>query len=414
MTPEALRRLRRRLLALLAVAVAVAIAVPVALLVAETSDRRHEQLDTRVLTAVRDVASVVGESADTDGEVDVETYTQTPRAPETPLTAVADADGEYVAGDRTVPAALLRLAVRRARGEREDPVTAPSPDGDVRLAAVELQGEDGPIGTALGYAPVAPVRDDVRAVVVRAAAASLAGWLLVCGAAFMLIGRALRPAGVSVAREQAFLADAAHELRTPWAVVRGRVEQAQRDGVRDEDLQVLAQTATQAGDTITDMLELARLDAGRGLGDVEPLRLDALVATCVDERAEHARRRAVRVTAELDEDVRVRGDVRLLSRAVGNLLDNALTHGGAGGTLRVSVRRAGDAAIVVVQDSGPGVPPGQADRIFDRFQRGSGAAAGGAGLGLPIAKLVAEAHGGTLIAQGDGPGARFVLTLDAL
>lgn len=137
-------------------------------------------------------------------------------------------------------------------------------------------------------------------------------------------------------------------------------------------------TATAASSAISDMLELARLDAGQALGERVPVAIDALVDTCVGEREEEARRAGVRVERRLDERAVVRGDERLLTRAVGNLLDNALRHGGAGSPVEVTVAVDAGEVVVSVADRGPGVAPGQQERIFDRFHRGSAAAAGGA------------------------------------
>ncbi|WP_146175265.1 sensor histidine kinase [Paraconexibacter algicola] len=400
--------LRRRLTVLVGVAVALAIAVPSVLLVRADADRRAEALDAQVRLSARDITAIVGEGEEA-GALDVEAYQQVPRAPGAPLTAVVGDDGAQVVADRQPGDALLDRALVLSDRDESDPVDAP---GDVRLVALPIIGEDDQIGTAMAWSPLQPLRDRTRELALRTAVGAIAGWLLVCGAAFVLIGRAVRPTDLAVAREQAFLADAAHELRTPWAIVRGRAEQAQRDGVRDEDLRVIVATAQRAGDTITDMLELARLDAGRAMVVAEPLRLDALVATCLDERADEASRRAVRVRLDAPDRVVVPGDERLLARAIGNLLDNALRHGGEGGVLRVAVReRPEGGAEIEVEDRGPGIPPGQVDRVFDRFHRGAGATAGGAGLGLPIVQLVARAHGGEVTVHDAAPGARFVLRL---
>ena len=293
-------------------------------------------------------------------------------------------------------------------------MTLAAANGPVRLVATSVQGENEQLGTVLAFTPAAAAAADARDAERRVALLALAGWALLTGLLIAVVSRSLRPTDASARATGAFLADAAHELRTPWAIVRGRAERALRGTEPQPDLQVIADTAAAAGATIADMLELARLDAGRGLGERERMRLDALASTCADERAEQAARAAVELRVEAAAAVVVTGDERLLARAVANLIDNALRHGGAGGAVTVSVRQEGDRAQLVVEDQGPGIPPGQRDRIFDRFYRGSAAAAGGSGLGLPIARMVAEAHGGSLaVLDADGPGARFVLTLPA-
>jgi two-component system OmpR family sensor kinase len=286
--------------------------------------------------------------------------------------------------------------------------------GSQRLVALSIEGEDGAVGTAVALEPTAEVDDDIQTADLRIAAGALAAWLLLAGGAVLVVRRSLRPAIFAAGREEAFLADAAHELRTPWAIVGARAQQGLQEGARDEDLRAIAGTAADAGATITDMLELARLDAGQAVGEHEPIRIDALVATCAQDREAAAHEADVDLTVEAGEPAVVRGDERLLRRAVGNLLDNALRHGGAGGQVRVSVAAADGQVRIEVADKGPGIPPGQSAHVFDRFHRGSAAARGGSGLGLPIARLAAEAHDGTLTlapATPGEPGARFVLTL---
>jgi len=400
--------------ALIALAVGLAVGVPAALLAAELGDDARSERDERLRRLALETTFSLQE---TDaGEIDVDAYASSPRPANGDATAVVDPRGAILAGDVVPPLATRRAAAARARAGEEGPVTLAGRDEAVRLVAVAVQGEDEQLGTVLAFTPVAPAVDEGRAAQRRVALLALAGWALLTGLLIAAVSRALRPSDAAARATGAFLADAAHELRTPWAIVRGRAERALRGSEPAPDLRVIADTAESAGATIADMLELARLDSGRGLGERERLRLDALASTCADERAEQARDAAVELRVDADDAVVVTGDERLLARAVGNLVDNALRHGGAGGAVTVSVRREGDRARLVVADRGPGIPPGQRERIFDRFYRGSAAAAGGSGLGLPIARMVAEAHGGSLDVvepEGPEPGARFVLTLPA-
>lgn len=409
MSPDALRGLRSRLTLYVAAVLAVAVAVPTVAVCTTRADQARERLDARIAGAVRDVDLTLSESEQDAGELDLEIYTGIPRPAGAPLTAVLDPDGAFLAGDREIPAAVRRRVVALADAGDDGVVAV----GDVRVAARGVQGAEDELGIAVAFASTGPTDDEIRDDTLLVIALALGGWLLASGLSVVLVARALAPAGAAARREQAFLADAAHELRTPWAIVRGRAEQALRYRPTDEDLQVITATATTAADGITDMLELARLDAGQAMGEREPVALDALVDTCVGEREEEAARRGVRVVRAAAPRTVVLGDERLLARAVGNLLDNALRHGGVGGLLEVAVRADGAEAVVEVADRGPGVAPGQRERIFDRFHRGSSAGPGGAGLGLPIAALVASAHGGTLELAppaADGtPGARFLL-----
>ena len=356
MTAQALARLRRRLSIFLALALAVAVGVPSVLLARTDADRRRLERDDRVARAALTALFLSGEDPDQAGEVDTEVYAATPPTPGQPRTALLDAAGEFVAGDRELAARVRRAATERRRRDQTSPATV----GAQRIVALSIEGENGAVGTALALEPTNEVEDDVRAASLRIVAGALAVWLLLAGAAILVVRRALRPAIAAAGREQAFLADASHELRTPWAIVGARAQQGLQEGARDEDLRAIASTAADAGATITDMLELARLDAGRAMTEREPIRLDALVATCAADREAAAREAGVELVVEGDEPVVVRGDERLLRRALGNLLDNALRHGGAGGQVRVTLHAGGGEAVVEVADKGPGVPPARA------------------------------------------------------
>ncbi|MFD7228497.1 ATP-binding protein [Streptomyces sp. NPDC059881] len=217
----------------------------------------------------------------------------------------------------------------------------------------------------------------------------------------------------SVERQRRFVADASHELRSPIASLRTQLEV----GAAHPDL---LDVPGAVADTVrlqqlaADLLLLARLDAGERPGRA---RFDAVAMV----HEEVARRGAadrlpvdVNVTVAADEAVDVVGSRGQLARVLGNLLDNAQRH--ASGEVSVTVRREGAERIVLaVADDGPGVPEAERERIFERFVRLDAARtrdAGGAGLGLAIARDVAHRHGGTLTVSGaPGGGALFELRL---
>ncbi|MFI9632224.1 sensor histidine kinase [Nocardia sp. NPDC051929] len=214
----------------------------------------------------------------------------------------------------------------------------------------------------------------------------------------------------STERQRRFIADAAHELRSPIASLRTQLEVAQ---AHPELLEVDGLI----GDTIrlehlaADLLLLARLDAG------EQPRSDRVDLTVlVREELEHRVRDRVAVRiATPKEPVAVTGSRTQLARVLGNLVDNAQRH--AANTVDVAVDHAADERVVLsVTDDGPGVPPADRDRIFQRFVRLDDARSrdeGGAGLGLAIVRDVVERHGGTIHVTDGAPGARFVVTLPA-
>ena len=202
----------------------------------------------------------------------------------------------------------------------------------------------------------------------------------------------------SYERERRFVADASHELRTPVAVIKAELESALRRAPADPELREPLAAAVDECDRLAqlaeDLLVLAR--SGDGALAVRPRRLDA------GEMLEHVRTRFAARAAErgrviavdAPEGLALDGDELRLSQALGNLVDNALRHGT--GTITLAARQAGGAVELTVTDEGPGLPPGLADRAFERFTRGDEARTrGGAGLGLAIVRAIAEAHGGT-------------------
>ncbi|MEW2435482.1 HAMP domain-containing sensor histidine kinase [Streptomyces caniferus] len=195
----------------------------------------------------------------------------------------------------------------------------------------------------------------------------------------------------SVERQRRFVADASHELRSPIASLRTQLEV----GVAHPEL---LDVPGAVEDTVrlqrlaADLLLLARLDAGERPAEAR-VDLAAMV------REESSQRVADRVPVQVGELAagEVAGSRGQLARVLGNLLDNAQRHAAA--SVRVAVVREGEWAVLRVEDDGPGVPEGERERIFERFVRLDDARArddGGAGLGLAIARDVAERHGGSL------------------
>ncbi|MFI9593693.1 ATP-binding protein [Nonomuraea sp. NPDC052265] len=211
----------------------------------------------------------------------------------------------------------------------------------------------------------------------------------------------------AVGRHKRFVADAAHELRSPIATLRARLELAEQSELTREALADVERLQALAAD----LLMLAKLDAG------EPLRTGELdLGQVAAEESLRARRRPeVRVELDIEPDVVLNGSRAHLDRLVTNLADNAVRH--AASAVRVRVRAEEDQAVLEVQDDGPGIPPDQREAVFGRFTRLDEARArdaGGAGLGLPIARDIAHLHGGTLTYTDTGFVARFPLAEGAL
>ncbi|MGH9190620.1 MAG: sensor histidine kinase [Acidimicrobiales bacterium] len=214
-------------------------------------------------------------------------------------------------------------------------------------------------------------------------------------------------------RQQAFVADASHELRSPLARIRSELEvdllyPATADP-RATHRSVLAEVDGLAH-LVEDLLHLARSDGTTGLRRDDPVDLDDIVFGVV-ERARPASKVAFDVTGVTA--AQVRGDAGLLSRAVANLLDNSVRH--ATGSVSLSLAENQSEAVLTVADDGTGIPAERREWVFERFTRVDDArhrATGGSGLGLAITRDIIDRHGGTVIVDPDfGPGARFVVTL---
>jgi signal transduction histidine kinase len=209
-------------------------------------------------------------------------------------------------------------------------------------------------------------------------------------------------------QQRQFVADASHELRSPVAASRVQLEV----GLANPDMTDWPATASAVlaeqrhlGRLVDDLLALGRLDEG-GIGVTADVDLDDLIGR------ESVRPHAVPIVVDDCEPVRLVGNEQLLTRLVRNLIDNAARHTAT--DVHVALRRNGQTATLDVDDNGPGVPPADRDRIFQRFTRideARGRTEGGAGLGLAIAREVARVHGGDVRCD-DSPrgGARFTVT----
>jgi heavy metal sensor kinase len=220
----------------------------------------------------------------------------------------------------------------------------------------------------------------------------------------------------ALTRQRSFVADAGHELRTPIAVLRTELELAQRGGrTRLELVDAIDHAAIEIDRLaeLTDaLLLLARADEGDAAIVVRPddVRLDQVVERAFDATAGAAAVRQVTIERTV-ERLPVTGDANLLTRAVANLLENAVRHAPAGTSVEVLAARRGDAAQVAVTDRGPGFPPEFLPHAFERFRRADDARSrtdGGHGLGLAIVLAIMEAHGGTATAANRADGGATV------
>jgi two-component system, OmpR family, sensor kinase len=207
----------------------------------------------------------------------------------------------------------------------------------------------------------------------------------------------------AIDQQRRFMADASHELRTPVSVVRTAADvtlgrDARTEAEYRESFRIVGEQARRLSGLVEDMFLLARVDAGQRQIVATDFYFDEIVTECVRSTQVLADARHVTIVSDIAADVSYSGDEALARQLVANLLGNAVRHAPPGGRVWVSLTVAGSLLRLSVADDGAGVRPEDRERIFERFVKldPTRNADGGAGLGLSIARWVAEAHGGTL------------------
>jgi signal transduction histidine kinase len=221
-------------------------------------------------------------------------------------------------------------------------------------------------------------------------------------------------------QQRQFTADASHELRTPLALAKSTLQAARtRDRDPAEYRQAIDETL---GDLdrvqrlMSQLLVLARLDEVEGLPDAADVPLDGVLQHVAADFAAAAAARGGHIALDAARPATVRGNEEQLGQLFGNLVENAIVHGPAGGTVRVTLSEGADGQyIVCVHDAGGGIPAEVIPRLFDRFYRADPSrsrATGGAGLGLAIAREIARRHGGDIeMASSPAAGTRATVRL---
>jgi signal transduction histidine kinase len=214
--------------------------------------------------------------------------------------------------------------------------------------------------------------------------------------------------------QRRFVADASHELRTPVAIVRGNIELLRRASLCEEDaaesLRMIETESLRMTRLLDELLALARLEGASR--HFQPLE----ARTLLDEIAARARTLGERtVTVDGPSGLWVSGDPDLLEQALLNIVRNSIVHTQDSGHLALVCSAVGNRVFLSVTDDGPGIPPDDLDRIFDRFFRATGPRpedSGGAGLGLAITSRLVDLHDGEIHAENAEPtGARFTIEL---
>jgi heavy metal sensor kinase len=244
------------------------------------------------------------------------------------------------------------------------------------------------------------------------------------GRLVLSFNRLLARLQASFQTQRRFMADASHELRTPVAIIRGESEVALSSELRTADeyresLAIVQDEGKRLARIVEDLFTLARADAGQYPCETSNMYLDETISHCVRSVDSLASQRGLELDYETSApELFFTGDEGLLERMTLNLLDNAIKYTARGGSIRVRLDRNGDSCRVAIADTGRGIPTEVQPRIFERFFRADparsrdGGRNGSAGLGLAIARWIAELHGGTLVLEkSNSEGSTFVISL---
>ena len=374
------------------------------------------------------------------------------RADEATLTFV---DGELHRGSARPPfllSQLPELAGRWANLRSSARGEVDTPAGPARWLAVPVEQADGDRGTFVVATFVKTARDDVQDAVEVAALVAISTLIVASALAWVVAGRVLSPVRrvtetarsisdtdltqrIEVAsddeigelartfnsmldrleaaftREREFVKDASHELRTPITVIRGHLELMGDDpDERRETVALVTDELDRMGRLVEDLLLLARAER-RDFLRIEPVGVDLLVEEI------HAKAQGLgprHWELQVEGRATVAGDRQRLTQALMNLVGNAAEHTSAEDTIEIGVAVQDAAARLWVRDTGPGIDLKEQERIFQRFARGRNGKrrTQGAGLGLAIARTIAEAHGGSIeLDSAPGRGSTFTIVL---
>lgn len=214
-----------------------------------------------------------------------------------------------------------------------------------------------------------------------------------------------------------FVANVSHELRTPLAALKALVETLQEGALEDPQaarrfLERIGTEVDRLGRLVGELLELARIEAGRTTLQMARVAVAEVVEPPVEELRPLAARAGLTLTVHLDPDLPpILADVDEMRRVVANLVHNAIQFTPSG-EVAVRAERVGDEVVIAVRDTGVGIAPEDLPRVFERFYKARGSRSGGAGLGLAIAKHIVLAHGGRIWAESaPGQGSTFYVAL---
>ena len=223
----------------------------------------------------------------------------------------------------------------------------------------------------------------------------------------------LQRLGASLDAQRSFVADAAHELRSPLTALKLQLQLLRRapdEAARQAAIEGLAGGIDRAARLVEQLLTLARSEPGAPPSARERIELGELARAVLSDLHAYAQSRGSELVLEADTPVAIEGERSALAALLRNLVDNALRYSPAGARVVVRTAREGDAALLQVDDAGPGIPAAERERVFDRFYRRASTGEEGSGLGLAIVRSVAERHGAAL-AMTESPAGGLRVTL---
>jgi signal transduction histidine kinase len=299
-------------------------------------------------------------------------------------------------------------------------------DGALRAHAERVDLSGGQTVVAVAMANEIELEDRYASLIAAFGGAAMVALLLVAGGGWILARQSTAPVERVIVQMRQFMADAAHELRTPLAVVRSRAEvTTQRPRGQEEYLTALRSIERESerlGRIVEDLLTLSRADAGERSVERRRVFLDDITLDAAEAVRVIADQKSVRLEVEDFEEAPIDGDPSLLRQLVVILLDNAIKFTPAGGVVRIGVRATPATAELTVSDTGIGIEPDKLPFVFDRFYRAdtsrtrtapdASATSEGVGLGLAIARWIVDEHAGTIAIDSDvGLGTRVVVHL---
>jgi two-component system sensor histidine kinase TctE len=316
-------------------------------------------------------------------------------------------------GGKTCTVKVAETTVKRSRLARNIVLSSLVPGLLVAMLTLAIVW----FGVKRGLAPLEDLSEDIRARSARDLRAIDPGDAPqeakpLVGALNQLFGQVAE----STRNQQRFLANAAHQLRTPLAGLRAHAEFALKQSLPGSaeraELEQIHRATIRTARLANQLLALARAEPGGYLAELRsPVSLRSVVEESADEWVHRALEKEIDLGFEL-EDTSVPGDAMLLREAFANLIHNALEYTNAGGRITVRAVRRDGRALLEVEDDGPGIPAAERERVLERFYRVPGTSGTGSGLGLSIVSEIAAAHGARMeIGPGEsGQGCRVALT----